>query len=145
MSRPTVKIDMSEFEMSIDKIMRNVERGIQHEILAKVSLDTFRNLQKATPRKTGRARAGWNTTIDTLPSEWKPESGNKQYSLTSFNGADTIKFNSVINMSNNVEYIVLLDEGRSQQAPFGMVTPVLARMQAHLAAVANSESRRIIK
>ncbi len=145
MSRPTVRIDTTEFDKAIDSVMANVEKGIRDEVMAKVAMDTLRNFQRITPRKTGRARAGWNTTVDQPPSEWAPDAGFKSYKPTSFNGDSTIKFDSVINFSNNVEYIVFLEEGRSQQAPGGMIQPVLSRLTAQLNAVARAQSRRVIK
>lgn len=145
MRRPTVYIDTTEFDNAIDSVLANVEAGICDEVMTKVAMDTLRNFQRKTPRKTGRARAGWNTTVDESPSEWKPDGGSKSYRLTSFNGENNIKFDSVINFSNNVEYIIFLEEGKSQQAPDGMIQPVLARVTAQLNAVARAQSRRVIK
>lgn len=145
MSRPTIHIDTTEFDKAIDGVLANVEKGIRDEVMAKVAMDTLRNFQRVTPRKTGRARAGWNTTVDSAPSEWAPDAGYKSYKVTSFNGENIIKFDSVINFSNNVEYIVFLEQGKSQQAPGGMIQPVLSRLTAQLNAVARAQSRRIIK
>lgn len=145
MSTNTCHIDMREFNRSIGKIMGLVETGIRDEVLKKVAFDTLRNLQKTTPRKTGRARAGWNTTVNAPPSEWKPPKGSKRYSLQPFKGADGITYHSVINFSNNVEYIIPLDEGTSVQAPAGILEPVLSRMTAYLNRVAAAQSRMVIK
>lgn len=143
--RPTIRIDVAEANKALAKVMKNLEQGIQKDVMVKVSMDTHRNLVKTTPRKTGRARAGWVPTVDSPPSERKPAEGSSSYAEPSFNVAGQIKFNSVVNLSNNVEYIVPLDEGHSvTQAPNGIVGPVMAALTAQLTVVANSQSRRRI-
>lgn len=144
MSQATVTIETAKFNKQIKRIMLNVTNGMEKQVMVKIALDTNRNLQKRTPKKYGRARAGWNTTVDQSPSEWKPPEGMKNYSLTPFNGLEKIKYSSLINLSNNVEYIVPLDEGHSKKAS-NIVPYVLNRMSNHLALLVRKESKRIIK
>lgn len=135
--------NIAEFNKALNKVMTVTEDGAV-DVLKKVSFDTLRNLQKKTPRKTGRARAGWNIKIDQKPSEWKPPKGQKSYSDSDFEGESRIKFDSVINLSNNVEYIIPLDEGHSKQAT-AIVNPVISRMKAFLQYLLSKESKRKIK
>lgn len=135
--------NMDQFNKEVVRVMNLVEEGLQDNVLKKIALDTHRNLQKRTPRKSGRARAGWNTVVDGSPSEWKPPKGKKRYSTTAFNGLENIHFNSLINLSNNVEYIVPLNEGHSKQAS-NIVPYVLSKVGTHLASLLAKESKRKI-
>ena len=61
----------------------------------------YKELKKSTPIRTGRARAGWRKYRDT-----KIGNGQNQTVIT-----------------NAVPYIGPLDEGKSKQAPDGIVDP----------------------
>lgn len=145
MARPSFSItNFTEFERDLKRVMENVELGMEKNVLKKAAFDAHRNLQKRTPRKSGRARAGWNTTVDMPPSEWKPPLGWDHYGLTPFRDGAKIKYNSIINLSNNVEYIIPLDEGHSKQAD-NIVDFVFTRLSQQLAILASKESKRRIK
>jgi len=137
--------NLPEFNKALGKIVkRNEQQG--SAIITKVSMDTFRFLQRKTPKDTSRAASGWNNTIDAQPSEWKPVKGKKSYRLTQFAGRGKIKFNSMVNISNNVEYILPLEHGHSKiQSPTGMVNPVISGMTAYLNKLVSIESRRVVK
>jgi hypothetical protein len=136
--------NMTQFNKEVDRVMGLVEQGLEDKVLKKIAMDTHRNLQKRTPRMSGRARAGWNTVVDGDPSEWAPPEGKKRYSQTAFSGLENIKFNSLINLSNNVEYIVPLNEGHSKQAS-NIVPFVISKVGTHLASLLAKESKRKIK
>lgn len=134
----------AKFQKDVKKIIKLVPE-IQVEVLKKVSFDALRNFQRATPEDTRRAKGGWNTVVDSSPSEWKPPKGMKAYSLQKFNGSGKIKAGSVIHVSNNVEYIIPLDEGHSGQAPIGIMNPVIAGLRAQLSLVLKALSKRKIR
>ena len=136
--------NMAQFNKEIKRVMNLVEKGLEDKVLKKIAMDTHRNLQKRTPRMFGRARAGWNTVVDDSPSEWKPPAGKKSYRNTAFNGLGSIKFDSLINLSNNVEYIAPLNEGHSKQAS-NIVPYVISKVGTHLASLLAKESKRKIK
>lgn len=92
----------------------------------KTAFFMFQGFQSDTPRRDGQAIAGWIVVVDGPPSEWKPQPGLKHYSPQSFPDT-TIKFDSIVWISNNVVYIKKLDEGHSQQAPFGFTNGVFQR------------------
>jgi len=145
---------VKEFNKAIKEFEKLVPM-MQADILKKVSLDAFRYLQDKTPKDSGRAAGGWNANVNSKPSEWKPPSlpkgykrakGTKVYSMQAFNGLSSIRFNSFINLSNNVEYIGALDDGHSKiQAPDGIVAPVFARMTAYLNQQLAKLSRMVVK
>lgn len=141
----SITIDnLAEFNTALKTIVKDNERR-GAGIVGKVSFDAFGNLQRKTPRKTGRARAGWHNTVDRPVSEWKPPRGRDHYAGEQFKGGQAIKFNSTVNLTNNVEYIIPLDKGTSKQAANGIVQPVFARLAAHLNKLINVENRRRVK
>lgn len=140
-----IEIDTSELNSSFAKVMANIEDGIKNDVMVKIAMDTHRNLQKATPHQTGRAKAGWNTTVDSAPSDWAPPAGKRSYAQTSFSGENSIAFDSEINISNNVEYIIPLEQGHSKQRPHGFINTVLSRLTAQLNSIIRTQNRRVIK
>ena len=92
----------------------------------KVSLDALGRVVEKTPVDTGRARANWQVGIDNAPEGEVPigtdPRGNGLAALTA------LRPNRVVYISNNVEYIVPLEEGSSNQAPNGMVAVTLEEL-----------------
>jgi len=90
--------------------------------LKKMSLEALKRIVEKTPVDTGRARGGWQVSFKTPAFS---EGG------TDASGAGTINTGSsqilglkdpvAVFISNNVEYIIYLEDGTSTQAPEGMV------------------------
>lgn len=66
--------------------------------LGSFSAELVKDLKAATPKRTGRARAGWSVTTPVSPD----------------------KYNRVLTQ-NSVPYIESLNEGSSKQAPAGYI------------------------
>ena len=95
--------------------------------LEKTAFTLFQSLQIGTPKDTSRAVNGWIVKIDTpQPSGWKPPKGLSIYFENSF-PFGKINFDSMVWISNNVEYIIVLNKGHSQQAPYGFTNEALRR------------------
>jgi hypothetical protein len=107
--------DLRKFERKTTRKMTQVGR--------KVALELFGRVILKTPVDTGRARANWQVTIGTTANgtvEIDDKSGGATMSAATaasagFNAGDTIY------LTNNLPYILKLEEGSSQQAPAGMV------------------------
>ena len=87
-------------------------------IKRKIALDIFARLLATTPVDTGRARAGWS--VDTRHGSFVPPEDKSGYAYDrSVNPTPYMipKGADVIVIYNNVEYIVRLNDGHSQQAP----------------------------
>lgn len=136
-----LKIDTSEYDAAIKRVMADVTDTMATKVLAKVTIDTLRNLQKETPKKDGRARAGWHPNIGQTPSEWVAPEKDKRLKKMDLK----IRYDSIINLTNNVEYIIPLEEGHSRQKPNGFMNIVLARMTAELNSLTHKDSNRKIK
>ena len=97
----------------------------------KIALEALSRLVQITPVDTGRARGNWQLTIN-YPADWEIDTVDKPGARTIAVGRNRLAqmsnhgLGQVVFISNNVDYIEELDEGRgSSQAPRGIVQPVL--------------------
>lgn len=133
-----------EFERQLKAAMK-LAPEMAIDTLKKTGFDVLADLQDTTPEDTTRAKGGWNNVVDTTPSEWAPPKGPGPFPLQPFKHSGKIKEGSIINISNNVEYIVYLDEDHiSNQAPMGIMNPVLTRAKLKLNALIQTLNRRRI-
>lgn len=99
-------------------IVKNVEKTVR-----KAALVFDQVVVLATPVDTGRARANWIATI-AVPSNSTKDETDPSGQATIAQAASVIKSYKLgaggIFITNNVAYIVPLEEGSSQQAPNGM-------------------------
>ena len=86
------------------QVMRNLKRDIGHDFQS-MTEDYTKNLKSLTPVASGTAQRGWRNNYR-----------NQLFSTTSF---------TVI--SNRVDYIGVLDDGWSRQAPAGITKPAAQR------------------
>lgn len=111
----------------------------------KIALDLLKGVTEKTPVDTGRARGGWQLTINQIPSgelEFSAvnKTSGKRTKAPSLSEAGQDQFNanvqelaklkpfSVVYISNNVSYITYLENGTSSQAPSGMVLLTLQEL-----------------
>lgn len=113
-------------------VIENAERAVRQSALVADQVAVME-----TPVDTARARANWITSIGSPVSreEDPPVAGDAGASATKalLQGASVISRWKVgqgsIFITNNVDYIIPLDEGSSQQSPEGMTKPALAAAQ----------------
>lgn len=115
-------IDLKALDRSIRLVQDEIERKtIERMQKAVLAIDAA--LVLATPVDTGRARANW------LPSINKPRTVKLKRGDKSGSGAlakaqrlvSEIQLGDTFYISNNLEYIGVLNDGHSQQAPAGFV------------------------
>ncbi|MBF0675589.1 hypothetical protein [Pseudomonas sp.] len=104
-----------------------------------VTIALFNGVIRDTPVDEGRARGDWQTTVG------NPASGQNGRDDTTPTGRDggpaqaeviantPEKAGGVTYLSNNMPYIVQLEEGSSGQAPAGMARRNMDRIQRNLA------------
>lgn len=101
-----------ELKSNLPKLARAL--GLATEtIVRRVAVDLHGRITLRTPVDTGRARAGWG--LGEVPS---------------VPGIQPITGHQPVYITNNVPYIVYLEQGSSQQAPIGMVRVSLAEIEA---------------
>lgn len=113
------------------QIIINALDGLAEQIIKSVVLDVVANLVKApqeggTPVKTGWARANWIPRIGgaTMEAAGDPEAVGSAKAAQQVGLGSVLSYKLVsgpVYISNNVPYILRLNEGSSQQAPAGFV------------------------
>jgi len=107
-------------------------------VVAETVVDLFRAILERTPIDTGRAIANWFIDFD-------PESDPGEYDYVNARGFDySLSDADTIWIYNNLEYIIPLEEGWSDQAPQGMVALSLREFSQFLSNSAKKQSDIIL-
>ncbi len=116
------KAELAKFETTIDEDLVKLHRL--------VSLDLLRRLVLKTPVDTGRARGNWQTAIGAAVEgdieRLDPGGGAAiQEGLSKLAG---LKPFETVWISNNLDYIEILEAGHSDQAPAGFFAISVAEL-----------------
>lgn len=110
-----------------------VARGDAEIIFKKIALELDQRVVLMTPVDTGRARANWFPSINTSALgtiDASDRSGSSALSKATRVVAQAA-LGDVIWLTNNLPYILALENGHSGQAPGGMVDASLEAVAAH--------------
>jgi hypothetical protein len=126
-----------------EKIAAITRRNVA-KVMQIATVEFYRQVIISTPVDTGRARHGWNITIQS-PSLTVPPEG--QYSIPNINehGLDTIVSVSpeqIIYITNRVPYIEDLNKGSSRQAPARFVELAAERVQRGISALVRKSKNK---
>ncbi len=113
-----------------EKIAGILERRTT-ELMRAATIEFYRQVTISTPNDTGRARWGWNITVN-APSNTVPPPGiypMPTIDLHMENPINSITVTDAIYITNNVPYIGKLNNGYSRQAPARFVELAAARIQ----------------
>jgi hypothetical protein len=119
------------FDADLKKFAKKAGLNLE-TVVRKVSFDIWNSVSATTPVDTGRAQGSWNITEEVVNLTVKPEG---QYGAGSRGAVGRISGKKDVYITNNVEYIVFLEEGSSQKAPQGMTKIALAEAKAELDSV----------
>jgi len=97
----------------------------QRVLLKRIAFGLWGRLIDATPRDTGRAQSNWNLVPGDVADLTTRDAGEPSPMPTA-TSADSWT------ISNNLHYILALEEGHSSQAPAGMVKTSIASEKALL-------------
>ena len=136
--------NVEEFLREVHQFSREIVPEKFVEFHKKVVLDALSKLVRKTPVDTGRARLNWNVGIgapddsvreDTAPGKTAPvaegqmgEAGLEVFKRGLVAMSDLGPF-QVVYVSNNVIYIEFLEQGRSTQAPNGMLSLTMTELR----------------
>lgn len=130
-----VEIDISDLVDHIDDDIRATERVVE-ELVKATTREFVISVIPATPVDTGKARRNWqvqflNPATQVLNGEDKSSGGQftvaEQIARTNTYRFGRNGFAPAVWITNNVPYIVNLNEGSSLQAPAGFVEISLQR------------------
>lgn len=130
----------------VEKIAAITRRNVA-QVMQLATVEFYRQVIIATPVDTGRARNGWNITVD-VPSTTVPPEGKYSMPNVEEHGLSTIISvtpEQVIYITNRVFYIERLNEGYSRQAPARFVELAAERVQRGISALARSGGRGFTK
>lgn len=122
----------NSFALDISKFVKKAPESVDN-IIKKVCFDLYQHFIDRTPYDTGRARGGWAIGVNerrVAPKGRCADVGSMFGEAKSI--LAKVKGDCVVYMVNNVEYIILLEEGHSKQAPSGFVRITLMEFQSYL-------------
>jgi len=115
---------MNEFDRGIRELRAEIKKVVV-ETVKKTALRVNQTIILATPVDTGRARANWIATVgfgnaikvdDVDPTGGATISKNTQTIITAKE-----ELEMEIHLTNNLDYIIPLNNGHSGQAPAGFI------------------------
>ena len=112
-----------DIKFNLDDLQDNVA-NVADQYQRKAAMELQSELIETTPRDTSRARSGW--FIDAQHGAAVPPKGQASYTPQRQQAPKGAQF---VVVYNNVEYIVRLNEGHSQQAPARFVQLAIAKVQ----------------
>jgi len=119
---------MSSFSFDLT-VLETFGKETLEQAPRKVALEVFSRVVKKTPVKTGRARGNWQVSVGSPVDgvlDVEDKAGGATISAIT-NGIESWEpIKAAIFLSNNVPYIGALENGRSAQAPDGMVKTTLS-------------------
>ena len=125
-------------------------------IMRKIGLDAFNQLLRRSPVDSGRFRASWRYTVNTIDSSVEPRSksgtkssikkgapptGEQTSAVVTAN--KTVTRDSVIHITNSLPYSVRLEQGYSTQAPNGIVGPTFLTLLLNITRNARAAKKAI--
>lgn len=99
---------------SIKRVFDNVSTKI-NRLQQLLALDLYAGLTRVTPRNTGRAQASWRITEGVIDPSVEP-SGQSSYTVKPAHLPAPAQKEVMYHITNNLPYIIPLNEGHSQQA-----------------------------
>ena len=117
---------IKQFNAGLKRALKDF-RGDLSVVHRKIGLDILTGVVLKTPVDTGRARGGWQASVETF-NEDELGKEDKSGSSTISSGSTAIakvRLGQTIYIFNNVSYIVALEKGHSKQAPSGMLSRTL--------------------
>ena len=127
-----MEASLRNFTRELNDFSRKQTPEFAKALKDRIALEALNRIVLRTPVDTGRARGGWIISTGVLPE-------TTETTRLDTTGQETISVGTQviltadpydnIHISNNVDYIVYLEEGTSQQAPQGMVNVTFAELQ----------------
>ena len=119
--------DFRSFNVACDAFTAKVKLA-PGTVQKRIAFDLFGRIIKKTPVDTGRARASWTIAGGQADRAVAPV-GQTAYPIPQVPLGLPLTPGEPIWISNNLPYIVRLEEGHSKQAPAGMVAVSIAEVE----------------
>lgn len=128
--------DLATFNKQINRFLQESEIDFI-TFQKKVSFEIFAGVIKKTPVRTGWAQNSWNISVGSVDTSVPAEpEGNASPAafgaLAKMQGVRLSKVGQIVYISNNLSYILPLEEGSSDRAPNGMVKVTISEVQSQV-------------
>lgn len=126
--------NVKAFNAELRKLTKRLPREAIIVMQRKFAFDALRGVVLKTPVKTGRARGNWQVTVNRSPEnalERKDKPGQATIDKGTARLTNVPAF-AIIYITNNVPYIVYLENGSSEQASQGMVAVTFEELRLSL-------------
>lgn len=115
---------MSNFALQVNRFVQKAKKR-QDEAVRKIALELYQKIVIKTPVDTGRARANWAVGLNRMPASTTSKTQWRAVKKAAEDLMKRIVAGDIIYITNNLDYIIYLEQGTSQQAPAGMVAVTL--------------------
>ena len=122
--------NLKEFNLEIDKFTESVPEKVT-VLQKKIAFEAIRRIPEKTPVDTGRAKGNWQITIGSPAGailELFDKDGNPTIAKAMAQLQNLPPY-QVVYITNNVHYIIYLENGHSMQAPAGMVSVTIEELR----------------
>ncbi len=122
-----VALSLKDFNKAVSAAVIGFEQKDIVTFQKKISIDVLTGVTLATPVNLGRARGNWILSVGSFsntPVDINDVTGKSTIS-TGLGNLSKLRPFQVVFITNNVEYILVLEGGSSSQAPEGMVSMTL--------------------
>ena len=126
---------MATFAIQLAQFQTDTEQRALLTI-KRIVLEMFKRVMQRTPVDTGNARANWDIGINAIPDGFEATIETGELGAASQQALNrglmefaSFKLGDTAYIVNNVAYIGFLEEGRSGQAPSGMVKITVREFQ----------------
>ncbi len=120
---------MAKVVFHTDEVLKKVDKKATL-FIRKIALDGLSQLIRQSPVDTGRFKANWSTSVGKLGTETTDKTISNV--ARQAQGIAKYKLNSKMYLYNNLQYVLSLEMGTSQQAPKGWVRNTAIVMQKKL-------------
>jgi len=136
--------NLGDLQKNLSALGQEIEGDVKKNVIKKVLFNLWTLVTEGgdgcdgTPIKTGRARGSW--MLDTAPSDWSLPPGDYTQAINNnmLAAISALPDSDKYYLFNNLEYIVPLENGHSQQAPQGFVAQAIAVIGIYVAKAATA-------
>lgn len=120
-----------EFAVQIDAEMAEVYEDVKQEV-ADLMSDGLARAQQLSPVHSGQFRANWLVTVGQPSPATQEGDGSRFWVESTFELANYPNLEGwpIIYLQNNLPYASRLEDGYSKQAPYGILSLVVAELSA---------------
>jgi len=131
-------VNLKQFNAGVNSFVKNLDERQVPNFIIGLAIRIYSGVVRRNPVKTGRSRANWQINVGSITSEKVENFSNSNadgqqrilQGLLKLRQIGKKAIGSIIYIYNNVHYILGLEDGKSKQAPVGMVRVTFAEILA---------------